>query len=143
MPVEQISVFVENHPGGLAVVAEALSAAGIDIRAMSLADTTDFGVLRLIVNDAPRTQTVLRAAGYIVSVTPVLAAFMEDRPGGLARVLQILADAAVNVEYLYAFITRKAGNALVILRVEDVDFAEKMLAKKGVQIADASTLLEL
>jgi hypothetical protein len=134
MTIDQISVFVENQPGRLAEVTEILGGAGIDLRAMSLADTADFGVLRLIVSDAQRALTVLRSARYVVSVTKMLALSIEDTPGSLARVLRTLADAGINIEYLYAFITRKQGNAFVALRVEDDIRAAEILAGSGVKV---------
>jgi hypothetical protein len=134
MAIDQISVFVENQPGRLAEVTEILGAAGIDMRAMSLADTADFGVLRLIVNDAPRALQALRDARYVVSVTRMLALSIEDSPGSLAKVLRMLANAGINIEYLYAFITRKEGNAFVALRVEDDGRAAEILAENGVRI---------
>ena len=140
MTIDQLSIFVENQPGSLAEVTEILGNAGIDLRAMSLADTADFGVLRLIVDDAQRALEVLRAARYVVSVTQMLALSIEDAPGSLARVLRILANAGINIEYLYAFITRQQGRAFVALRVEDVARAVDLLVKNQVQVVGRKEL---
>ncbi|MDR1321941.1 MAG: ACT domain-containing protein [Gracilibacteraceae bacterium] len=136
MAIEQISVFVENRPGALAEVTALLGGAGIDLRALSIADTENFGILRLIVSEPRRALEVLRAADYVGSATPVLAVSLADAPGSLAGVLRVLADAEINLEYLYAFITRQAGHAYVVLRVTDNDRAEAVFAEKGVEIAD-------
>jgi hypothetical protein len=104
MKVEQISIFLENKPGALAEVTRILGDSGINIRALSLADTKDFGILRLIVNDNDRARQVLDQKGFTVRKTEVVAVEVPDRPGGLADILKSLADAGVNVEYLYAFV---------------------------------------
>jgi hypothetical protein len=140
MTIDQISVFVENEPGKLAAVTKVLADAGVDLRAMSIADTRDFGILRVIVDDAYGAIGALKDADYVVSVTKVLAVEIADRPGGLASVLAVLADASVSVEYLYAFVSRKEGNAYVILRVEDTDKAVIALGDKGVNTVCADDL---
>jgi hypothetical protein len=140
MTIEQISVFLENKPGHLAEVAKIIGDAGIDLRAMSLADTADFGVLRLMVNNPEKTLGLLRAAGCVVSVTQVLAVCIADKPGSLAGVLSVLADADISVEYSYASITRKKENAYVILRVDDNDRALKAFAERGITAASAKDL---
>src|SRR6266581_5489302 len=99
MKVEQISVFIENKSGRLAEIARLLGEAGINIRALSLADTTDFGILRLIVNDAEKAKAVLKERGFTVSKTEVVAVEIPDRPGGLADLLQVLDEGGINVEY--------------------------------------------
>jgi hypothetical protein len=142
MVVDQISIFIENKLGSLAEVTEIMGEAGIDLRALSLADTADFGVLRTIVDDPYKALQLLRAAGFAASVTQTLAVPITDSPGGLARVLRILADAGVSVEYSYAFITRKEGNAYVILRVADNERAQKVLAENGVNAADDGNIFE-
>jgi hypothetical protein len=137
MTIDQISVFVENRPGRLAEITEILAEANVDLRAMSIADTQDFGILRLIVNGSDKAVDTLKRHGCTVSVTPVLAVEMSDKPGGLATVLRILADGNVNVEYLYAFISRKENNAYVILRVEDNDAAIAVLEAKNISVVDS------
>jgi hypothetical protein len=140
MTIDQLSVFVENGPGKLADVTKILGNAGVDLRAMSIADTRDFGILRIIVDDAYGALSALKEADYIVSVTKVLAVEIGDKPGGLAAVLAFLADAGVSVEYLYAFVSQKAGNAYVILRVEDNDKAVAVLSDSGVNTVGAEDL---
>ncbi|MDR1028815.1 MAG: ACT domain-containing protein [Clostridiales Family XIII bacterium] len=143
MTIDQISVFVENKPGRLTEITEILGEAGIDLRAMSIADTADFGILRIIVSEPVRTLEVLRKADCVVSVTQVLAVAIEDAPGSLSKVLRILSDAGVSVEYLYAFITRTKGNAYVIFRVEDTGRATALFAEHGVKTADTHELYDL
>ncbi|MDR1966106.1 MAG: ACT domain-containing protein [Synergistaceae bacterium] len=142
MTVDQISVFIENNLGTLAEVTGILGGAGIDMRALSIADTIDFGVLRLIVDDPKRAHELLRSSGFVASTTPVLAVSIEDVPGGLSKVLRILADEKISVEYAYAFITRKEGNACVVLRVADNDRAVDVLAKNGVKVSSGSNLFD-
>jgi hypothetical protein len=142
MTVEQISVFIENKPGALAELTGIMGDAGIDMRALSLADSTDFGVLRAIVDDSGKALELLRTAGFAVSVTQVLAVPITDSPGGLAKVLRALSDENVNVEYSYAFITRKHGKAYVILRVENNEVAQGILTKKGIITAPDENIFE-
>jgi hypothetical protein len=142
MIVDQISVFIENKLGTLAEVTGIMGEAGIDLRALSLADTADFGVLRLIVDAPGRALELLRAAGFVVSVTQALAVPIQDVPGGLARVLRILADSRISVEYSYAFITRKEGNAYVILRVEDNERARNVLIEKGINVTKDGNIFD-
>lgn len=136
MIIKQLSVFVENKQGRLAYITEILSKAGANIRALSIADTTDFGILRLIVNDPDNAAAALKAAGITVSVTNVIAVGIEDVPGAFARPMRILADAEIDVEYMYAFITRKSERAYVILRVADNEAAAKVLADNDVELLD-------
>lgn len=119
MLIKQLSVFVENQSGRLADIAEMIGGAGIDIRAISVADTTDFGVLRLIVDKPDTAKDVLAENGLAVSLTDVIAVGIDDKPGAFAAVLRLLCDVGVDVEYMYAFISRKDGQAYVILRVND------------------------
>ncbi|MDR3072870.1 MAG: ACT domain-containing protein [Clostridiales Family XIII bacterium] len=134
MTINQISVFVENKPGKLAEITKILADANIDLHAMSIADTQDFGILRIIVNDTDAALSALRENGCTVNTTKVIAVEMPDRPGGLAKVLRVLAEKNVNVEYLYAFISRKKENAYVILRVEDNTIAIDVLQTAGISI---------
>jgi hypothetical protein len=140
MTIDQISVFVENEPGKLADVTKILADAGVDLRAMSIADTRDFGILRVIVDDPYAAISALKAADYIVNVTKVLAAEIDDKPGGLASVLAALGDANFSVEYLYAFVSQKEGKAYVILRVEDTEGAASALSERGVNTVGAEEL---
>ena len=135
MTVNQISVFVENKSGALAQITSELSNAGVNMRALSIAETQDFGVLRFIADNDRKAAFVLSDAGYVLSVTPVLAVVIKDEPGSFARTLRILADAGIDVEYTYAFLTPRPGTACMIFRVPDNDAAEKALTAAGVRLA--------
>ena len=131
MTAKQISVFVENKPGQLTEFTKLLDSHQIDMRALSLAEAQDFGILRLIVDDHYKTACVLREAGYVFSITPVLALEIPDRPGALVKVLETLGENQINLEYTYAFITRKANSAYMIFRVADNEKAIEVLQKAG------------
>lgn len=141
--IDQLSIFVENKAGSLVRITRILAEAGIDIRAMSLADTADFGILRLIVNQTQRAVDALRDSGCIVAVNEVLAVLITDHPGGLSGVLSMLADNGLFIEYSYAFITRKSDKACVIFRLEDNERAGAVLEAGGVPLADAGELFLL
>lgn len=134
MKVKQITVFLENKSGRLAAVTRALAKAGINIRALSIADTSDFGILRLIVDKPDLALDVLKENNFTVSATEVIAVEMPDRPGGLAAVLEILNKGDVNLEYLYAFMGQSSNKALNIFRVERIDAAIDVLTKNGVKL---------
>ena len=134
MKVEQISVFLENKSGRLAEVTEVLAADGINLRALSLADTADFGILRLIVKDTERAKAVLKDNGFTVAMTEVLAVEVPDKPGGMAGILKALADNDINVEYMYAFVQKSGEHAVIIFRFDDIDKAIAALKEKGVRI---------
>ena len=137
MSIKQISVFLENKPGALYALTAVLAQGQIDMRALSLAETKDFGIVRLIVNDLYKTTTLLKDAGYVHSLTPVVGVAIPDVPGGLNRVLQVLTDAKVNVEYMYAFLGGKdVDHAYMIFRVADDKAAETALASRGIQVLD-------
>ena len=137
MSIKQISVFVENKPGALYALTAVLAQGQIDMRALSLAETKDCGIVRLIVNDLYKTTTLLKDAGYVHSLTPVVGVAIPDVPGGLNRVLQVLTDAKVNVEYMYAFLGGKdVDHAYMIFRVADDKAAETALASRGIQVLD-------
>ena len=140
MTVNQISVFVENKPGALAQIAAELVAGGVNMRALSIAETNDFGVLRFIADDEDKAAAVLREGGHILSLTPVLAVVIKDEPGSFAATLKILADAGIDVEYIYAFLTPKPGSACMIFRVADNDAAAKVLQDAGVILATKEEL---
>ena len=142
MIVDQISIFIENKIGALAEVTGVLADGDIDLRALSLADTTDFGVLRLIVNDSKRALSLLRDAGFVASATQILAVPIHDVPGGLDKVLKILVDEKISVEYAYAFISRKQGNAYVILRVGDNDRAHNLLIEHGIEVPAQGSIID-
>ena len=134
MTIKQISVFVENKAGQLSKFVDVLSENEIDMRALSLAETKDFGIVRVIVDDSYKASTVLKEAGYIFKLTPVLAAAVPDEPGALKNILKILGDSNINLEYTYAFITRKKDLAYMIFRVEDNERAVEALSKIGVKL---------
>ncbi len=130
--VRQISVFVENKPNMLAPAMQLLKKSKINIRAMAIADTKDFGILRLIVNDTDKTVEILRDASYAVTVTDIVAISIPDTPGQLSRVLDILGDSGVNIEYLYAFIGRTDKSVSFVLRVDDNANASNALNDAGI-----------
>lgn len=133
MKVIQISIFLENTGGRIAEATAILAKAGINIRAMSLADTTDFGVLRLIVNDVDKAEKALKDEGFTVGKTNVVAVEVEDKPGGLNSILQSLAQADINVEYIYALL-KEGQNAVMIFRFDNTDNALRILTEKGIRI---------
>jgi hypothetical protein len=141
--VKQISVFLENKSGRLADVTEILGSEGVNIRALSIADTTDFGILRLIVSDPATAYKALQEKGFVVSETEVLAVEVPDTPGGLFSVLKLLRSAGINIEYLYAFVQKASSAALVVMRVEDCDAAYEVLQAAGVNVLDEKTVYEL
>ncbi|BCW98099.1 MAG: amino acid-binding protein [Armatimonadota bacterium] len=134
MKVSQITVFLENKKGRLAEVTEALARRGVNIRAASIADTIDYGLLRLIVSDPVQARQALAEAGFSASETEVLAVEVEDRPGGLASIIRCLADAGINIEYLYAFVGKSGEKAIVVLRSEDTERAREVLQKNNVTL---------
>ncbi len=134
MIVEQISIFLENKSGRLAEVADVLAKADINIRALSLADTADFGILRLIVNDTGKAKQVLKENGFTVGKTEVIAIEVPDRPGGLAGILNSLQGAGINVEYMYAFVQKSGENAIIVFRFDELEKAIGTLQKAGVRI---------
>lgn len=136
MTIYQISVFIENKQGRLTEIVKTLSTNGIDIRALSVADTTDFGILRIIVNDPEAAIKVLKAEGVTVSKTKVIGVSFDDKTGALTNVLELLSSAGIAVEYAYAFITHSKNNASVILRVEQIEEAIKVLTDAGVSLID-------
>jgi hypothetical protein len=143
MKVEQISIFIENKSGRLAEITRVLGEAGINIRALSLADTSDFGILRLIVNDGAKATAVLKENGFTVSKTEVVAVEVPDRPGGLAAILQTLDLEAINVEYMYAFVERCGGNAVIIFRFDETDKAIATLKAHNFNMLEGSRLYNL
>ena len=136
MKVEQIAVFLENKSGRLAEISHVLSTNGINIRAMSLADTADFGILRLVVNDTEQAKAVLKENEFTVGTTEVLAIEVPDEPGGLDNVLQTIKEAGLNVEYMYAFAKTGGKSALLIFRFEELGSAVEAFTKAGIRILD-------
>lgn len=134
MKVEQISIFVENKSGRLAEVSDILAKNGINIRALSLADTADFGILRLIVDDIEKTKQLLMDNGFTVGRNEVVAVEVPDRPGGLARILAALQAGGINVEYMYAFVRKSEGDAVLIFRFDETEGAIDALRRAGVRV---------
>ena len=135
MSIKQISVFVENKPGAMSAMTGVLAENEIDMRALSLAETGDFGIVRIIVKDLYEATTVLKDAGYIHSLTDVLGVKIPDVPGGLNKVLTILEDTGVNIDYMYAFMGNGVTkHAYMIFRVEDVQSAQNALVEKGIHM---------
>ena len=143
MKVEQISVFLENKPGALSEVTQILGESGVNIRALSLADTKDFGILRLIVNDNEKARRALDQKGFTVRKTDVVAVEVPDRPGGLAAIMKILAEAKINVEYLYAFVQQSGQNAIIIFRFDETERAIAVLSEKKVPILEGKKVYTL
>jgi len=137
MMVKQISVFLENKTGRLAEATDVLGRNGINIRALSIADTKDFGILRIIVADPAKAETVLKDAGFMLTTTDVITVNVPDRPGGLHEILDIFADLNIAIEYMYAFPTIHEKRAYVVIRVEDPDKAVAALLKKGIVVVPA------
>lgn len=127
MTVNQLSIFAENKPGAISEITNALGAAGVDIRAMSIADSSDFGIFRLIVNHTEDAKKALDEIGCIVTVTPIIAVMIPDNPGALSQILQLFTENDINVEYMYAFVTISKQNAYAVIRVEDNEKAIKLL----------------
>jgi len=144
MSVKQISVFLENRPGCLHEMTKALADNNIDMRGLSLAETSDFGIVRLIVDDVYGTANVLKSAGFIASITDVIAVEVPNVPGGLNKVLEILQGVNINVEYMYAILgNKKSESAYMIFRVNDNESASDSLMKAGVRIMNQETLSAL
>jgi len=138
MTAIQISVFLENKSGRLAEVTKALAEAGVNIRALSLVETIDYGVLRLIVDDPPAAKKALSGAGFTVTETPVIAVGMPDKPGALAEIVGLLTRRGINVEYCYAFVGKSGENAVVIFRIDAIDAALKVLQEGGVKVLSSA-----
>ena len=143
MAIQQITVFVENKQGALVSITKALSENNVNLRALSIAETQDFGILRLIVNDEKAAEKVLTDAGYLIKVTDVVGVKIGDEPGKLTAALDVLDRAGINMEYLYAFMARTQKHAYVVLRVEDIEESEAALTNAGfklVTVADVNKL---
>jgi hypothetical protein len=141
MKIQQLSIFAENKPGHIAAPCRLLAENGIDIRALSVADTQQFGILRIIVSEAERATKLLEAAHYVVKPTQVLAVEVEDRPGGLAKILSAFEGTAINIEYMYAFPFGRGGRAVLIFRFNDPDRAATALQAAGINVVTKSDLL--
>ena len=136
MAVKQLSVFLENRPGTLANLAEILANAKVDLKAMTLADTKDFGIARMIVDDTEKALVALTSAGQTAKVREVCGFKVPDEVGGLARVLKLFAAKGISVEYMYAIITSDAETAHIVARVDDNEAAETVLAENGIELLE-------
>lgn len=142
MLVKQISVFVQNVPGRLSQITKLIAAHGVDIRSISISDTVDFGILRLIVNDPEKCEGVLKDNGFTVSITNVLAVAISDAPGSLAKVFEIADQNGINIEYVYAFISHTAKQACIIMRVADCESAAGILTENEVEVLTAKDVYQ-
>lgn len=143
MKLQQLSLFLENRPGRLGAPLAAIAQAGLNILTLSLADTAQFGILRMIVRDWDKAKQVLEEAGWVVNLTEVVAVGVPDRPGGLASVLSVIEDAGLNIEYMYAFSLRRDNQAILVFRFEDPDQAIKILLAQGQHVLEEEALIEL
>ena len=134
--MKQLSVFVENKVGRLSAVLDVLKEKNIDISALSLADTSEYGILRLVVDKPDVAIEALKASGVMVKCTQVIAAAMDDAPGGLASLLSVLSEANVGIEYMYAFIGKAEGKAWTVLRVDDIEGATEVFRRNGIAMHD-------
>jgi hypothetical protein len=140
MKVEQITIFLENKPGGLEKVTKILKDAPINIRTLAVADTSDFGIVRLIVNDVELATKVLKESGFTVSRTTVVAVEVPDRPGGLHSILEVLAKENINIAYMYAFVEKSGENAVMLFRFDKQDAAIDVLLKNGITVLPGEKL---
>ena len=143
MSVKQISVFLENRPGALCEMTKVLADEAIDMRAFSLAETSEFGIARILVKDVYKAVTVLKDADYITSVSEAVAVAIPDVPGGLHSVIKAVADAGINLEYMYCFLGGKSGKAFLVCKVADVAAAESALSAKGAVLVEQDERAEL
>ena len=142
MKLQQLSLFLENRPGRLGAPLEVIAAAGINLMTLSLADTAQFGILRLIVREWEKAKRLLEEAGWVVNITEVVAVDVLDRPGGLAEALKALEGAGLNIEYMYAFSLRRGDKAILIFRFEDPDAAIEQLQKAGLHVVGPDELFQ-
>ena len=135
MIIKQLSVFLENKQGRMCAAADLLAQNNINIRALSIAETTEFGILRIITPDVEKAKKVLRDVDVISKITDVIAVYIDDKAGGLAKMLKSVTDAGINVEYMYAFLGRTEGKALMVLKADDEAKAEKALLASGMELS--------
>ncbi|MDR1159387.1 MAG: ACT domain-containing protein [Syntrophomonadaceae bacterium] len=140
---KQISIFLENKSGKLSQATRVLGDAGINIRAFTIADTSDFGILRIIVNDPDRANTILKTQNFTVSVTEVIAVQLPDTPGSLADIIEAISQENLNIEYLYAFVGSNSSDALVIFKVDDIEKAKNALRKKDIKYLEDDQLYQI
>ncbi len=140
MAIKQLSVFVENEKGKLSEITDLIAKAGIDMRAMSIADTSEFGILRLIVKDPAKVKALLEKNGFISTLNDVVGVEITDKPGGLAQIVSLFASNGINMEYMYAFLTRIEGKAYLVVRVDDTEAVEKLLASQNIHMLSAADI---
>ncbi len=143
MNIKQLSIFIENKKGRLSEVTEILKDNNLNIRALSLADTSDFGILRLILDNPDKGADVLKNKGFIVKETDVLAIEIEDQPGGLSKVLQVLSENNIDISYMYAFVEKKESNAVVIFKVDDNNRTIDILNKNNIKTVASDIIKNL
>ncbi len=143
MAIKQLTVFVENKQGALVSITDTLSKHNINLRALSIAETPDFGILRLIVNDEETAEKILAEEGYLIKITEVVGVKISDEPGKLSEALRVLDEHKINMEYLYAFMSRTEKHAYVVIRVEENDEAEKALVNAGFKIVTHGDVCKL
>ena len=134
MAIKQLSVFVENKEGKLREITDILAKAGIDIRALSIADSSEFGILRLIVRDPHKAKALLEKNGFVATINDVVGVEINDRPGGLAEIVRLFAERDINMEYMYAFLTRTENKAYLVVRVDDASEVENLLESEKIRI---------
>ena len=138
--VYQISVFLENRAGQFAEITAILAASGVDLRAVSIAETADYGILRMIVDNAQKATAILMQHGYLLTMTPVLVVAVPDAPGGVANVLSILAEGSIDIEYMYSLFTHSAGKAYIVFRVADAEKFITLLDSHGIKPSTSEDL---
>ncbi len=143
MAIKQLTVFVENKQGAVVAITDTLSKHGINLRALSIAETQDFGILRLIVNDEVAAENILKEEGYLIKITEVVGVKISDEAGKLSEALKVLNDNQINMEYLYAFMARTEKHAYVVVRVEDNNAAETALSNAGFKLVTTADIAKL
>ena len=140
MAIKQLSIFVENKQGSLYEITDALAAAGINLRSMCVADTSNYGIVRIIADDPDKAKALLDQQGQAANVRPVNAFAVPDQPGGLSSVLHILEDGGVDIEYMYALITSESGKAYSVMRTGNTEETDRILVENGIELLDESKL---
>ena len=143
MKIKQLSIFLQNRMGSLAKPLEVLTVANVNIRAMCMADTSEFGILRLVVDDPEKGKEALEENNFLVKITEIIGVEMNDTPGGLTTVLDIIKDNLIDLEYLYAFTHDKAGKAILLLHADDIDNLIDVLSKNNIPIVSAEEVYNL
>lgn len=143
MLINQLSIFAENKPGRLSAIMDVISENNIDISALSIADTSEYGIVRMIVNNPELAVTALKKSGVVVKISQVIAAEIDDTPGGLAKVLRVMTKEGIAIEYMYAFVGKKHSKALMVFKVSEPERALELLKKTDVNVVDANDVYKL